>query len=257
VPTLIPHIFHQIWVGPDPFLDGFGEWRESWKAHHPGWEFRLWTDENLPGDFRNPEAYEHGRRPVERADIIRLEVLWKYGGVYVDADMECRKPIDALIEGLDFFGLCIKPGRLTNTVIGAAPRHAILDRALDEVRPQDPDAPFDKTKSGPVFLDNVVKDFQPVTMFPRETFYPITPEEEEDAFAVHHCARTWKSLDDWKEEALRGERRLLRASQELEQERRAHLKTKQALEELRRKHVLLKDRLKRDGNAVGSQTAPG
>jgi inositol phosphorylceramide mannosyltransferase catalytic subunit len=211
---------------------------------------RLWTEENLPRDLRNHEAYEQHRRPVERADIIRLEVLWKYGGVYLDADMECLKPIDSLIEGLDFFGLCIKPGRLTNTVIGAAPRHPILDRALEDVRPQDAEAPFDKTKSGPIFLDNVVKAFPPVRMFARETFYPITAQEQKDAYAIHHCARTWKSPGEWKEEALRGERRLTRAAQELDAERRAHMKTKEALEELRRKYALLKKK-----NAVGPRAA--
>jgi mannosyltransferase OCH1-like enzyme len=218
---------------------------------------RLWTEDNLPTDLRNPEAYERHRRPVERADIIRMEVLWKYGGVYLDADMECLKPIDRLIDGLDFFGLCIKPGRLTNTVIGSVPGHPILDRALDQVTPQQPDAPFDKTKSGPIFLDTVVKEFPPVKMFPRKTFYPITEEERRDAYAIHHCARTWKSLEEWKEDALRGERRLSRATKELEEERRAHQRTKQALEELKRKHVLLKERLKRDSEAVPRETAPG
>lgn len=248
---MIPRVFHQIWVGPDPVLDGFEEWQASWARHHPAWELRLWRDENLPTDLRNPVVYELDRHPVERADILRLELLFRYGGVYLDADLECVKPIDPLIDGLDFFGMDIKPGRFTNTVIGSVAGHPILDRALSEVTPQEPGARFDKTKSGPVFLDGVVKQFPPPKTFPRATFYPITPEEYRQAYAIHHCARTWKSLEEWRSEALRAEVRLRRLSEELEMERRDHEQTKRALAESRKKQIALKKKLRRaDGESV-------
>lgn len=241
---MIPRVFHQIWVGPDPVLSGFDEWRESWARNHPGWELRLWTDDNLPAGLRNPVVYERERHPVERADILRLELVYRFGGVYLDADLECRKPIDPLIDGLDFFGMYIKPGRVTNTVLGAARGHAILDRALGAVTPQQPGSRFDKTKSGPVFLDNIVKQFPPPTIFPRATFYPITAEEKKNAYAIHHCARTWKSLEEWRTEALRAETRLRKLNEELEKVQRAHLATKEALEESRRKESALKAKLR-------------
>ncbi len=89
----IPRLFHQIWIGPDPLPLEFEAYRASWRAHHPEWEFRLWEEDNLPGDLRTAAVYERERRPVERADILRLELLWKYGGVYVDIDMECLRPL--------------------------------------------------------------------------------------------------------------------------------------------------------------------
>ena len=243
-PDLIPRVFHQIWVGPDPVLDGFDVWRESWARHHPEWELRLWTDENLPSGLRNSQVYERERHAVERADILRLELVFRYGGVYLDADLECRRPIDELIRGLDFFGMEIKPGRVTNTVLGAVPGHAILDRALGAVTPQETGTRFDKTRSGPVFLDGIVKQFPPPKIFPRETFYPITPEEHEEAYAIHHCARTWKSREEWRTEALRAETRLRKLNEELGKERRSHLQTKEALVESRRKEAALKEKLR-------------
>jgi inositol phosphorylceramide mannosyltransferase catalytic subunit len=249
---VIPRVFHQIWVGPDPVLDGFEEWRASWARHHPDWEQRLWVDGNLPPDLRNREVYELDRHPVERADILRLELLFRFGGVYLDADLECLKPIDPLIDGLDFFGMDIKPGRFTNTVIGSVAGHPILDRALSEVTPQEPGARFDKTKSGPVFLDGVVKQFSPPKTFPRATFYPITEEEHRQAYSIHHCARTWKSREEWRIEALRAEVRLRRLQAELEQERREHLETKEALADSRRKQLALKDKLRHADGQPGS-----
>jgi mannosyltransferase OCH1-like enzyme len=245
---LIPRVFHQIWVGPDPFLDWFDDWRDSWARFHPQWEMRLWTDDNLPPGLRNPQVYERDRAPVERADILRLELLYRFGGVYLDADLECLKPIDPLIDGLDFFAMDIKPGRVTNTVIGSVAGHPILDRAVSEVTPQEASARFDKTKSGPIFLDRVVKQFPPPTVYPRATFYPITVDEHRDAYSIHHCAKTWKSREEWRMEALRTEARLRKVNKLLEKERQAHEQTKQTLAEARRKRTALKGK-RRQGDA--------
>jgi mannosyltransferase OCH1-like enzyme len=234
----IPRIFHHIWVGPDPLPLEFEMNRASWQAHHPAWEFRLWNEDNLPADLRTPAVYERERRPVERADILRLEVLWKLGGVYVDIDMECLRPLDELVENLDFFGTEIKPGRITNTVVGAAPRHPILDQALRDLRPQEPGARFDKASSGPLFLAAVVRQYPRITTYSRELFYPMTAQERAHAFAVHHAARTWKDAEDWRDVTLRLESRLAEAQRELERERREHMETKRQLAEVRQTQVL-------------------
>jgi mannosyltransferase OCH1-like enzyme len=231
----IPHVFHQIWLGPEPPPREFGSFRDSWRKHHPGWELRLWGEDDLPGDLRNAAIYERERQPVERADILRLELLWKFGGVYLDIDMECLRPIDALVDGLDFFGTEIKPGRVTNTVIGAAPLHPILDLALSELRLHGTGARFDKALSGPLFFDRIVRRFPGITTFSPELFYPMTPAQRKDAFAVHHAARLWKDVDEWRDVALRFEAQLREMRLALEEERRAHEKTRQALDELKRR----------------------
>lgn len=212
----------------------FEPYRESWRKHHPGWELRLWGEDNLPDGLRTSAVYERDREPVERADILRLELLWRFGGVYLDLDMECLRPLDPLIEGLDFFGTEIKPGRVTNTVIGAAPGHPVFDRALSELTLHEPGARFDKTRSGPLFFDRVVRRFTGIPTFPPELFYPSTPEQRRDAYAVHHAARLWKDADEWRAVALRFEAQLREARIALEEERRAHQKTKEALAESKR-----------------------
>jgi inositol phosphorylceramide mannosyltransferase catalytic subunit len=235
----IPRIFHHIWVGPESLPFEFEPYRASWEAHHPEWELRLWTEDNLPTDLRTSAVYERDRRPVERADILRLEVLWMLGGVYVDIDMECLRPLDELVEGVDFFGTEIKPGRITNTVIGAAQRHPILDSALRELRPQKPRARFDKGSSGPLFLARVVREYPRITTYSRELFYPMTADERAEAYAIHHAARTWKDADDWRDVTLRLEDRLTETQRELERERREHAETKRQLEELKRRTQIL------------------
>lgn len=224
-----------MWIGPDPLPPEFELYRDSWRREHPSWELRLWTEETLPPDLRSPLVYDRERRPVERADVLRLEALWRFGGVYADIDMECLRPIDGLVDGVDFFATEIKPGRVTNTVIGAAPRHPILDRALSDLRAHRRGARFDKNLSGPHFLDSVIRQYPDIRTYPPEFFYPATAEERAGAYAVHHAARTWKDEEDWKDVTLRLEQRLEATLRELDEERRAHRKTKRRLAELQSK----------------------
>lgn len=212
---MIPRILHRVWVGPDPLPEEFAGYGDSWRRHHPHWEMRLWTEDRLPSGFVRPEAYERLRKPAERADIIRLEVLLRFGGVYVDTDFECLRPIDPLIEGLDFFSCYLKPGQVNNALIGSVPGHPILERALRELRPRT-EFGYDKAGTGPLFLTALLRDYPDARIFPPELFYPGTGEERERAYAAHHAARSWKEPASWKETALRTEARLGEAQRRIE-----------------------------------------
>jgi mannosyltransferase OCH1-like enzyme len=212
---VIPRILHRVWVGPEPLPDEFAAYGESWRRHHPDWDMRLWTDDRLPGDLTRSEAYERLRRPSERSNIIRLELLFRFGGVYVDTDFECLRPLDPLIEGLDFFTGYLKPGRVNNAAIGSASGHPILERALRELKPRT-EFGHDKTGTGPLFLNNLLREYPDVKIFPPEIFYPRTVDDRERAYAVHHAARSWKESESWKETALRVEGRLRDAQRRIE-----------------------------------------
>ena len=94
----IPRIFHQIWVGSDPFPEEYAALQETWRTHNPDWELHFWRDDNLPEGLQRAEVYDGSRTPWERADILRLEVVLRYGGMHVDADFECLRPIEPLLD---------------------------------------------------------------------------------------------------------------------------------------------------------------
>jgi mannosyltransferase OCH1-like enzyme len=206
----IPRIVHQVWLGPNPLPDEFAAYRETWGEHNPGWTLELWTEDHLPDVLQRPEVYDRLRVPAERADILRLEVLWRFGGVYVDTDFECRRPLEPLLDGVDFFTAYLKPGRVNNAIIGATPGHAILERALAELRPAQT-YKYDKAAAGPLFLDRLVKDYPEITIFEPRLFYPATPGERQDAVAIHHAARSWKDAEGFREAAKRAQARIAAA----------------------------------------------
>jgi inositol phosphorylceramide mannosyltransferase catalytic subunit len=198
-------------------------YRESWRRHHPSWELRLWTEENLPTDFVREEAYERLRKPAERADIIRLEVLLRFGGVYVDADFECLRSIEPLLDGVEFCTAAIKKGRVSNTLIGTTPRHTILERAVRELRPRT-EYGLDKNGTGPLFFNRLVREYPEVTIFPAEYFYPATPTQRERAYAIHHFARSWQEPKDLRRALLKAERQLAEARERIEKLERGRLR---------------------------------
>ena len=232
VTLLIPRVFHQIWVGPDPLPDEFARYQETWLRHNPGWELRVWRDGNLPEDLHRPEAAERSRPPAERADILRLELLWRFGGIYLDTDFECLRPIEPLLDGVEFFVGYRKPGRVNNALVGAVAGHPILLRALEAI-PAAKDGAWDKDVTGPKFLDEQLAGQTGVTYFDPQVFYPQTPEERDLACAVHHQARSWKDADGLRRSLRKAEQRLLQAQEEARTWRRKYEEADAELARLR------------------------
>jgi FkbM family methyltransferase len=203
---MIPRTFHHIWPGYDEIPPSVMRMRDSWVSHHPDWEFRLWRPADL-GWLRHQALFERAESYAQKADIARFEVIERYGGVYLDTDMECLRPIDPLLEGLDFFAgrephgpVCASifgavPGfRLLRDVIASLPVSCLVHRRLN-------------VQTGPALLTDVVDrgewERRPtVRIFAAPFFYPYDWSEPwrrgtrfPTAFAVHHWSHSWKDQD--------------------------------------------------------------
>jgi mannosyltransferase OCH1-like enzyme len=187
--VLIPRVFHQIWLGLKPLPEAHRRYQESWLAHHPGWELRLWTEENIPRDLQRPEALERLRPPNERGDFVRPELLWRFGGVYVDTDFECLRSIEPLVTSARFFIGCAKPGHPHDALYGCVAGHPILRMHLDKlVAPE-----FYGT------LASTLPQFRPILEAHRDEVLFLEPHllhprknELGKAYAIHHHEQSWK-----------------------------------------------------------------
>eukprot|EP00927_Polykrikos_kofoidii_P071237 TRINITY_DN67532_c0_g1_i1.p1 TRINITY_DN67532_c0_g1~~TRINITY_DN67532_c0_g1_i1.p1 ORF type:complete len:390 (+),score=46.64 TRINITY_DN67532_c0_g1_i1:94-1263(+) len=135
----IPKIIHQIWIGPEEppcvWIDTF---RIDYLAAHPRWRHELWDDDKVAKlPMLNQRIYDEERMFQCKADILRLEILWRYGGIYIDADIvsiEARS-LDPLLEhgSRTGFALAYEPDTpekmyslLSNAVIACTPRNPIV-----------------------------------------------------------------------------------------------------------------------------------
>jgi hypothetical protein len=156
--------------------------------------------------------------------------------VYLDTDLECLRPLDDVLEGQQFVGVCHKPGRITNTAIAAVPGHPLLERALEEVRPMDMywtnASERLKEVAGPLLLDRLVPEYPDVKLLEPGMFFPSTPAEREHAIAVHHMARVWHNTTTLRAAMLRAEKRLEQTKAKLAAEERRHEATRERLAKL-------------------------
>ena len=70
---------------------------------NPNWEFKLWTDDNLNEiKTMDMDVYEN-LQPVQRKDYVQFYVLLEFGGVFLDLDYICIKPLDELAYRYSYF----------------------------------------------------------------------------------------------------------------------------------------------------------
>lgn len=124
---MIPRVVHVVWIGPDPFPHE--AYLRSWAAHNPAWQVRLWTDANRPL-LVNEEIYDLVPVRSCQADLLRLEILWRYGGFYADADCECLRPLDPLVEDRQVVAMTGRGGGICLAAIAAVPGHPAIGRLV-------------------------------------------------------------------------------------------------------------------------------
>jgi mannosyltransferase OCH1-like enzyme len=82
----IPKIIHQIWIGPKKRPD---IWMDSVKnfASEFGYEYILWDDQKVSEmNMINRDYYILEKTYNGKSDVLRYEILYQNGGVYIDAD---------------------------------------------------------------------------------------------------------------------------------------------------------------------------
>ena len=119
----IPKIIHQIWLG-SKLPEQYYIWQQTWIKNHPDWQYILWTDAEIEKlNLVNKRLYNACKSYGAKSDIARYEILYRYGGLYVDCDFECLQPFDIFHHGCDFYASCDNSEngaiiRITNALIG-------------------------------------------------------------------------------------------------------------------------------------------
>jgi mannosyltransferase OCH1-like enzyme len=198
---MIPQTIHQIWIGPKPPPQ---HWTDTWRRAHPGWEYRMWDEPALDElGLAHRHLYDRYRadgRWCGAANIARVEILLKFGGVYIDADTECLQPLgDAPFMQAGMF-VPYTPntanGRVSNAVMGCTPQHptmAAYQDALSSVTELHPSW----KKTGALLLTEVIHQHpHGVQLLPAATFLPVridgrrAPAYDGPVYGTHHWGTT-------------------------------------------------------------------
>lgn len=209
----IPKIIHQIWIG-SPLPNKYLPLIASWQRYHPDWEYILWDDAMIDAfGLTNKDQYDASKNYGQKADIARYEILYRLGGVYVDIDFECLRPMDVFNHVCDYYTGAAYSGRFSifNGLIGSVAGNPILKECIDtlditayyEGSPEHnilfTTGPFHQTRC---YLAKAREAGRAVA-FPVNYFYPWPFSKKEDneylsrwfkpeTFAIHYWHAGWR-----------------------------------------------------------------
>jgi hypothetical protein len=134
---LIPKVMHHIWDGDIPPL--YQNYLNECKKLHPDWEFKIWGDKEVADlGLIYQDLYNKMRGYVIKADVLRYEILYRFGGVYRDMDVKCYKPIDDLNHMYEFYASLDGPFTYKYPIINiglvaSKPQNEIFKKTLDMI----------------------------------------------------------------------------------------------------------------------------
>ena len=103
---MIPNVIHYCWFGHNPLPESAVKCINSWRRFFPEYEIKEWNESNFDVNAipYTQQAY-NAKKYAFVSDYARFWILYKYGGLYFDTDVEVIKPMDDIIERGPFMGI--------------------------------------------------------------------------------------------------------------------------------------------------------
>jgi len=207
----IPKIIHQIWIGPKKLPGKYKRWIDSWKLLNPDWKYIFWDNNRIQElEIINLNVYKKSNNYGFKSDLLRYEILRKYGGLYADTDFECLQKLPEYLLNYNFVS-CVVFGwepYLNNAIILAKPGSLLLEDIINNIKLNkkiDKMNIFDS--SGPYLLTKLYftlsnNEKNKILVLPSNIFYPfpsflldtnidIKNLLTKDSIGIHHWERSW------------------------------------------------------------------
>jgi mannosyltransferase OCH1-like enzyme len=203
----IPHIIHQ--TAPRDKNKWPQIWhtcQQSWKTHFPHFKYMMWHDEDLDHLMKNdfPEfysMYKNYPKNIQRFDVARYFILYKYGGIYADMDYMCVKPFFNKIPHTKV-SISESPWKeheyLQNSLM-ISPRNNIFWKKVIQESINRYSTSSTRSSivysTGPLLITDVYKQHKhKVNVLPYENYNPVkkvTASISSDVNTIHYHTQTW------------------------------------------------------------------
>lgn len=216
---MIPKIIHYCWLGEDEYPPLVKKCIQSWKENLPGWELRLWDksclkdiDETWVKEAYEAKVYSHA------SDYIRLYAVYKYGGFYLDTDVEVLKDFSPLLDFEYVLGMENSDRKyIEAATFGAQPGNEFLYKCMESYHHQhfiNEDGSFNYSFMIPhIMKQNIetlsvlknISDYNAasssIQVFESNFFSPKNCDTSQldkltkDTFSIHHFRGSWFPLN--------------------------------------------------------------
>lgn len=202
----IPKRIHYCWFGGNKIPRQNHIWMETWKKFCPDYEIMEWNERNYDVS-KNQYMYEayKAKKWGFVSDYARLDIIYHYGGIYLDTDVEIIRNLDELLYQDAFAGVDDSRTISTGLGFGAVPHfHIIKDllESYDDMRFDENNMIACPTLNEEVFRKyNFVKNgnyqrLNGMTIYPKKVLsgknaFTRKVESTEHTFAIHHYDGSW------------------------------------------------------------------
>lgn len=217
----IPKIIHYCWFGGTPLPELAEKCIASWRKYLPDYEIMRWDESNFDVKIipYTAEAYK-AKKYAFVSDYARFWILYHYGGIYFDTDVEVIKSLDDIIAAGAFMGcenaydkdatpqsLCVAPG----LGLGVGPGLEFYKEILDKYSTLHflcPGGSYNMT-TVVVYVTELfctyglkntseIQTIADINIYPSRYFSPKSYDDgkiylSEDTRSIHHFAMSWLS----------------------------------------------------------------
>ncbi|TXC92368.1 glycosyl transferase [Metabacillus litoralis] len=211
--SIIPKKIHYCWFGGKEKPDIVQKCIKSWKQNLPGYEIIEWNEHNFDINSNKYVREAYGEKKFAFvSDFVRVYALYKFGGIYLDTDVEVYKSFDIFLHHDSFWGF-EQENFIATSTIGAKKGNFIIKQFLDSYKNKS----FYKENGSCDDLTNVVivtsllkgmglnadGTFQQIkgkgTFYPQEYFSPYDyincrNLKTDNTYTIHHFYKSWLPL---------------------------------------------------------------
>jgi inositol phosphorylceramide mannosyltransferase catalytic subunit len=214
----IPKKIHLVWLGGER-PSKFDTLLDRIKKINVGFEIIEWHDQNINFELINHQLFNDTTNLGSKSDILRFELLYKFGGIYMDYDFLQIKSFDELLK-YEFFAGTDKnnPNEVWNSIVGATQGNPICKKFLDGLYNNTPininETMRVMNETGPYYLTKLINENEwdcDLVILKGDYFFPfpgekrnkvrnITQEDinylesfkNENTFCIHLFTTTWQ-----------------------------------------------------------------
>lgn len=212
---MIPKIIHYCWFSGEEKPIFIQKCIKSWHKILPEYKIICWDSNSF--DFEGipyvREAFKQ-RKWAFVSDYIRFYALYRYGGIYLDSDVEVKKRLDSLLDA-DFFcgteAFYNENGELVGinpdpAQFGSCSGNPILKDCLDYYEKTEFIIPAEGIANiigSPIVLGHVLTQYgyvykdeyqvlnNNIVIYPNSVLSNIHTPSKKKSYTIHHLANSW------------------------------------------------------------------
>lgn len=196
--NMIPRKIYHIWISEIPVPETFKQFTDTWSKVMPDYEIVDIRLKDVPINELTTKFIENKQWALLN-HYTRYYYLWKYGGIYMDLDIEVIKPFDNLLTKELVIGR-EDNNWINNAVMACEEGNTFMKKCVEYMESFDYSKPNVELETGPRLVTKIIKDnnLEDIVLS-YDYFYPYHYTQEFNlgciklnTYAIHHWNHSWK-----------------------------------------------------------------